>query len=86
VEEYDTGWTYSADVAEFSVEQQLELGLVGNGDDETLGNFDLDRVQEVIDIVEPIFAVQGTPVADGLTAEDLVTNEFIDPAIGLPAS
>jgi ABC-type nitrate/sulfonate/bicarbonate transport system substrate-binding protein len=86
VEEYDTGWTYSADVAEFSVEQQLELGLVGNGDDETLGNFDLDRVQQVIDIVEPIFAEQGTPVADGLTAEDLVTNEFVDPSIGLPAS
>ena len=86
VEEYDTGWVYSEGVAEFSVEQQLELGLVGNGPDETLGNFDLARVQEVMDIVAPIYTEQGTPMREGLTPEDLVTNEFIDTSIGLPAS
>jgi hypothetical protein len=83
VEEYDTGWVYSEGVAEFSVQQQLELGLVGNGGDDTLGNFDLARVQEVLDIVTPIYAEQGTPVAEGTTPETLVTNEFIDPSIGL---
>ncbi|MGF1647783.1 MAG: ABC transporter substrate-binding protein [Kineosporiaceae bacterium] len=83
VEEYDTGWVYSAGVAEFSVAQQVDLGLVGNGPDGTLGDFDLDRVQEVIDIVTPIYAEQGTPVAEGLAPEDLVTNEFIDESIGL---
>ena len=86
VDEYDTGWVYSAGVAEFSVQQQLDLGLVGNGPDATLGNFDLDRVQEVLDIVTPIFAEQGTPIADGVTPDSLVTNEFIDMSIGLPAS
>lgn len=85
VEEYDTGWTYSQGVAEFSVKAQLELGLVGNGPDQTLGNFDTARVQEVMDIVAPIFDEQGTPLREGLTPEDLVTNEFIDPSIGLPA-
>ncbi|MDQ4137925.1 MAG: ABC transporter substrate-binding protein, partial [Actinomycetota bacterium] len=44
VEAYDTGWVYSEGVADFSVQQQVELGLVGNGDNETLGDFDLDRV------------------------------------------
>ncbi|MGF1652581.1 MAG: hypothetical protein ACFCUP_04590, partial [Actinomycetales bacterium] len=83
VEEYDTGWVYSAGVAEFSVAQQLELGIVGNGPDGTLGNFDLDRVQEVLDIVTPLYEEQGTPVAEGLAPEDLVTNEFVDESIGL---
>ncbi len=86
VEEYDTGWVYTEGMAEFSVRQQLELGLVGNGPNETLGDFDLERVQRTIDIVEPIATEQGTPPVPGLSAEDLVTNEFIDPSIGLPAS
>jgi hypothetical protein len=41
VGEYDNGWVYSEGVAEFSVTQQRALGLVGNGPDATLGNFDL---------------------------------------------
>lgn len=72
VEGYDNGWVYSADVAVFSVDAQLADGLVGNGPDSTLGNFDLDRIQGVIDIV-------GAEMAP----EDLVTNEFIDESIGL---
>lgn len=84
VEQYDTGWTYSQGVADFSVRQQLTLGLVGNGDDATLGNFDMDRVQKVLDIVGPIYAEQGTPLRQGLSPQDLVTNEFVDPSIGLP--
>jgi len=72
VEAYDNGWVYSAAVADFSVEAQLSNGLVGNGPDATLGNFDLARVQSVIDIV-----------GAEMTPEDLVTNEFIDDSIGL---
>ena len=84
VEAYDTGWVYSEGVADFSVEQQVELGLVGNGDNETLGDFDLDRVQEVLDVMGPIATELGTPPAEGLTVDDLVTNEFIDESIALP--
>ncbi|GAA2235092.1 ABC transporter substrate-binding protein [Herbiconiux moechotypicola] len=84
VEQYDTGWVYSHDVADYSVATQLELGLAGNGDDETLGDFDLDRVNDLLEKVTPVFATLGTAPADGLTADDLVTNEFIDPSIGLP--
>jgi hypothetical protein len=82
VNEYDNGWIYSQGVADFSVEQQLELGLVGNGTDDTLGNFDEARVQEVIDItVRDVF-----PEVSGVTVSDIVSNEFIDPSIGLTAS
>lgn len=83
VEQYDTGWVYSQGVADFSFEAQLEDGIVANGPDDTLGNFDADRVSELFDIVEPIYAANGTVIADGLTPEDLYTNEFVDASIGL---
>lgn len=78
VEQYDTGWVYEPDLAAWSVEQQLDLGLVGNGPDATLGNFDLERIQKVIDDY-----IDAAGVGEGLTPEDLVTNDFIDTSIGL---
>ncbi|HSL56256.1 MAG TPA: hypothetical protein VK866_00275 [Acidimicrobiales bacterium] len=78
VEAYDTGWVYETDLANWSIEQQLDLGLVGNGPDATLGNFDIDRIQKVID---DYIAAAG--VGEGVTPDDLVTNEYIDESIGL---
>ena len=86
VEQYDTGWVYSQGVADYSVQTQQELGLVGNGPDDTHGNFDTDRVDTLIEQTTPIFTEQGTPPLDGITADDLVTNQFIDDSIGVPAS
>jgi hypothetical protein len=83
VQQYDTGWVYSAGVAKYSVEQQLKLGLVGNGPDQTLGNFDTQRVDDFIAKATPIFTAGGKKVKDGLKSSDLVTNEFIDPSIHL---
>lgn len=68
-----------------SVKVQVAENIVGNGPDDTLGNFDTARVDRVIAGVTPILRDRGDRIADGLTAADLVTNEFIDPAIGLPA-
>ena len=82
VEAYDTGWVYSQEVADYSVKTQLDDGLVGNGPDDTVGNLDPERVQELFDIVTPIYTDQGLTPAEGLTAEDLYTNEFIDESIG----
>jgi hypothetical protein len=75
---YDTFWTYPAELADFSVETQLELGLAGNGGDSTVGNFDEARVQAVIDAL----AAASMDFPADLTPADLVTNEFIDPSIG----
>jgi hypothetical protein len=77
------GFPYSKEQAGFSVEQQVRLKIVGNGPNQTLGDFDVDRVRKVIDIVSPIYAGQRKEVKAGLSPQDLVTNEFIDPSVGL---
>nr|MDT0664299.1 hypothetical protein [Micromonospora sp. DSM 115978] len=83
VDTYNNGWVYSAEVAAFAAEQMAELGIVSNGPDATLGNFDVERVQTLIDILTPIFEADNAPVAEGLTPEDIFTNEFVDESIGL---
>ncbi|MEO3785456.1 hypothetical protein ABGB12_19160 [Actinocorallia sp. B10E7] len=79
-EEYGTGWTYTPAGAEFSVKAQIDMGLVSNGDDKTLGDYDPARVQTLIDLVSK-YAKDAD--VKGTTPDDLVTNEFIDPSIGL---
>jgi hypothetical protein len=86
VQKFATGWVYSKELTEHSTEEQLALGLVSNGDNKTLGDFDESRVQKVLDIAAPLVAKAGNAPADGLTASDLFTNEFLDTTIGLPDS
>jgi hypothetical protein len=83
VQAYKTGWVYSRGLAEYSAKAMKDLGIVGNGRDGTLGNFEMDRVQKIIDIVTPIMTAQKQTVKPGLKPEDIATNEFIDPKIGL---
>ena len=83
VEAYDTDWVYYEGVAAFSVEVQAELGLVGNGPDDTLGQHGRGPGPEIIDQLAPIYAAGGKPIKEGLTADDIVTNEYIDEGIGL---
>jgi len=80
VEQYNSFWVYSPELADYSVDTQLELGLVGDGSDDVVGNMDPERVQGVIDKM----VAAGLPVKAGLQASDITTNEFIDPSIGLP--
>ena len=44
VEAFDNGWVYTQGVADYAVETMQADGLIGNGPDDTVGNFDLDRV------------------------------------------
>jgi hypothetical protein len=83
VDRYKGGFVYSKGNAEFAVAQMRRLGIVANGRDATLGNFDPERLQRLIGIVGPIFAGQRKPIKAGLTPEQVGTNQFIDPAIGL---
>ena len=57
--------------------------FVNNGSDSTLGNFEPTRVKRIIDIVTPILVAQRAAPKQGLKAEDLYTNEFIDTSIGV---
>lgn len=77
---YDDFWIYDLPLAEFSIEQQRELGIVGNGPNDTVGDFDLDRIESFLPIARDVF---GEDVPADLTADDIATNEFIDPSVGL---
>ena len=78
VAEYDTFWTYPAELADFSVATQVELGLAGNGPDSTVGNMEEARIQTIIDALS---AAEMDFPAD-ITPADIFTNEFLDESIG----
>jgi hypothetical protein len=77
------GWTYSAGAAEFGVATMKADGLVANGADGTMGSFDTERVNALIELAVPIYEAQGASPKEGVTADDIVTNQFIDPSISL---
>jgi len=84
VKQYNNGWVYDAGQAAAAVEQMQADKLVANSPDGTLGSFELDRVTKFIEVAAPVFTSTGSKVKDGLTAEDVVTNKYIDPSIKLP--
>jgi hypothetical protein len=81
VKDYNA-FAYSEKRATNAVKVMKENGIVGNGNNKMIGDFDEARVQKIIDIVSPIFAGQKKPVKAGLKPTDLATNEFIDTSIG----
>jgi ABC-type nitrate/sulfonate/bicarbonate transport system substrate-binding protein len=83
VDKYNNGWVYSAAQADAAVEKMQSDRLVANSPDGTLGSFDIDRVTKFIEVAAPVFTSSGAKVKDGLTAEDVVTNKYIDPNIKL---
>ena len=82
---HDQAWSYDQGLADYAIDQ-MRLNFVNDGDDQTLGNFEVGRIQRMIDIVTPILAGQRQPLKQGLKPSDLYTNEFIDPNIGVTQS
>jgi hypothetical protein len=83
VKGYNVGIDYSQDRADASAGIQLQRGIVSNGTNNTLGDFNLDRVARVIKQIEDILDAQNTHYQSGLKPTDLVTNQFIDPGVHL---
>jgi len=83
VERYHTSWVYTAKIADYAYSQFTELGLIANEADGSLGGFDMDRMQRNIDEFTPVLTKLGSSVKAGLEPEDIATNRFIDPTIGL---
>lgn len=87
VEAYDTGWTYSKEVAEFSVAQQMALGIVENDPASgVFGQIDGDRMQAIADDFMPFLVTAGSITqadADAIDIETLYSNEFIDSGIAI---
>ena len=78
VAQFDTWWTYSPELAAFSVQAQRDFGLVGDGPDNIAGNMEASRYEKTYnDMVAA--GMQG--IDPDLTPDQLFTNEFIDPNI-----
>lgn len=75
-------YPYSAQRAAYAARTMKDNGIIGNGPNGTLGDFDTARVTTLLDIVRPVFAAARTPLPAGLSAADLVTNDYIDASIG----
>ena len=82
VKAYNTFWTYTPGLAELRHRQDAP-GLRQQRRRPHLGNFEVGRIQRLIDIVTPILVGQRQPTRPGLQPQDLYTNEFIDPNIGI---
>jgi hypothetical protein len=80
-------YTDSVDRSRHAVDVMREDGLVTNGRTPMIGDFDLGpggRVDRLLRIDVPIFTGQRKELKPGLVPTDIATNEFLDPAIGLP--
>ena len=77
------GYPYSTERAAYAVSTMRANGIVGDGPNRTVGDFELARVTRLLDIVRPIFARARQPLPAGLSAADLVTNAYVDPAVSV---
>ena len=83
VQKFNNGWTYTQGTADYAVKTMKADGLLANGPDGVVGKFDMDRVTDLIAKATPIYTALDSAPKDGLKAEDIVTNEFLDPSIGI---
>ena len=75
---YDTWWTYSPELAAFSVQAQRDYGLVGDGSDNIAANMEGSRYEKTLNDMRAA-GMEG--IDADLTYDQLFTNEFIDPNI-----
>ena len=77
-------WVESSAGNAGNAKEQRRLGIVQNGPNCTLGDFNQKRMQQVINLLKPIYAAKGLDTYDpNLKAAQIGTNEFIDPKIGM---
>jgi hypothetical protein len=84
VAEYNTSWVYTEETGTFGAQQMLDLAILANSAEGSVGSFDMDRVNDVRETFMPILTGLGAELPEDLSTEDLATNEFIDPSISLP--
>lgn len=80
VSQFHDFWTYTAQRAKVAHAAIDKFGLISNGDNKTIGDMDAERIQDLIDKMR----LGGEKIKDGLKADQLLTNQFLDPSIGLP--
>ncbi|WP_329544122.1 hypothetical protein OG548_04680 [Streptomyces sp. NBC_01356] len=83
VKQYATSWVYSKGTGQYAAKEMVELGILGNEADGSIASFDKTRVTDSLKTFGPILTESGVKIPAGLSADDLVTNEFIDNKIGM---
>ncbi len=73
-------WKTDADLMTYAAKALVDSGVVSNGSNATLGDFDMARVSALFDLVKGGLDERADPA---VTPESVVTNRFIDPSIGL---
>ncbi|MGW4073658.1 hypothetical protein ACWELB_09100 [Streptomyces asiaticus] len=86
VTQYNTSWVYSKATGGYAARKMLQLGVLGNETDGSVGSFDMARVKSALTTFRPLIAESGAKVPPDLTANQLATNQFIDSSIGLKTS
>ncbi|MEP6297884.1 MAG: hypothetical protein ABJ382_11210 [Ilumatobacter sp.] len=79
-ETHDGFWSLSEGLNEAGLALVESDGYAVNSDDGTYCSFDPDRMQTLYDILQPIYAEQGTEVADSV--EGVYTNKYCEGAPG----
>jgi hypothetical protein len=78
--EYDGFWALSPEVNAAGFELLMSGGFADNSPDGTYCSFDEARVQELYDILQPLYAEQDTEVADSI--DGIFTNKYCEGAPG----
>lgn len=73
-------WTTAPELMAYAAKTMVDTGIIGNGPNATIGDFDMDRVAEMLKLVKPRFDERADP---DVKPDQVVTNRFIDPSIGL---
>ncbi|MDX6345701.1 MAG: hypothetical protein QOF84_491 [Streptomyces sp.] len=83
VKQYGTSWVYSKGTGQYAAKEMVKLGILGNEADGSIASFDKTRVTDSLKTFGPILTQSGVKIPAGLSADDLVTNAFIDTKIGM---
>lgn len=84
VTEMKTFWVLTPGGNKANTDSQRKLGIVQNGPNCTLGDFNQKRLQQVVNVLLPIYQKKGLDTFKaGLKSTEIATNEFINPKIGL---
>jgi hypothetical protein len=85
VKAMNTFWTLSPGLDTWADQQMLTLGIVSNGTGHTLGNYDFTRLTNFFKPFVDIERTNKVTIPSDLTPQDIATNQFINPNIGLPS-
>jgi hypothetical protein len=81
-ETYNEDWEQNPEQATFAWEMMREVGIVGD-ENGVMGGIDMARVESILERFTPILEGTGVEIPEDLTAEDLATDQFIDPTISV---